>query len=137
MSREFDLGPDIKLVLPERSEDYISDGLRYLTEVLCVNKIGEDTDGSGGLGGGYGYGVDFENDTFMLHRFCWCGREDCAWCNGDAPNFEHKKSSSTVSWYKWIGRSIDVDLHTQWEGILQDCFASVGMQASSTREEQR
>ena len=136
MSREFDLAPNVKLILPERSEDYVSDGLRYLTEVLCVNKIGDDTDGMGGLGGHYGYGVDFENDTFMLHPFCWCERDDCAWCNGEAPNFQHKKSGSTVNWYKWIGRSMDVDLHAQWEGIMQDCLLSVGMQASSTREEQ-
>lgn len=28
------------------------------------------------------YGTDFENDVFMIHRFCWCDREDCPWCSG-------------------------------------------------------
>ena len=29
------------------------------------------------------YGVDFENDIFMMHPYCWCEREDeCPWCGG-------------------------------------------------------
>jgi hypothetical protein len=192
---------DVHIVLPERSVDAVSGGLRYLTEVLCVNKIGDDTDGSGGLGGDYGYGVDFENDTFMLHRFCWCEQDDCPWCAGcecpseafhyfvdgeevtcdrwmgffdemtggwkpwrerrsaeeqrrweraakeanqrrstrhdpicrvcrgefgNAPNFLHKPSGSTVRWYKWIGRGNEVDLRQPWDSILADCLRSIG-----------
>lgn len=28
------------------------------------------------------YGTNFENDVFMMHRFCWCERDDCPWCGG-------------------------------------------------------
>jgi hypothetical protein len=32
------------------------------------------------------YGVDFENDIFMMHPYCWCEKEDCKWCGGcDCP----------------------------------------------------
>jgi len=72
----------IQIILPERSDDVISSDLRRLTQILCLNRIGDDYDGAGGLGGDFGYGVNYENDTFMLHRFCWCEREDCAWCAG-------------------------------------------------------
>lgn len=24
----------------------------------------------------------FENDTFVMHPYCWCGRDDCPWCWG-------------------------------------------------------
>jgi hypothetical protein len=26
------------------------------------------------------YGIDFENDVFKMHPFCWCERDDCLWC---------------------------------------------------------
>ena len=29
------------------------------------------------------YGINYEDDTFMIHQFCWCEREDCPWCNGE------------------------------------------------------
>ena len=69
----------IQIVLPECSEDKISSDLRYLTEVL--EKQGADISG-GLLGGMYGYGAYFENDTFMMHPFCWCEQDDCEWCRG-------------------------------------------------------
>lgn len=28
------------------------------------------------------YGTNFENDVFMMHRYCWCEEEDCPWCEG-------------------------------------------------------
>jgi hypothetical protein len=75
----------IKVILPERSEDLISNDLRKLTKAVC-KKIG-DEGYNYGLGGQYGYGEDFENDTFMLHRYCWCEKDDCPWCTGcDCPD---------------------------------------------------
>lgn len=69
----------IQIVLPECSEDKISADLRYLTQVL----EGQGADISGGLlGGEFGYGAYFENDTFMMHPFCWCEQDDCEWCRG-------------------------------------------------------
>lgn len=37
------------------------------------------------------YGTNFENEVFLMHRFCWCDAEDgsCLWCiHGDHPDFE-------------------------------------------------
>lgn len=84
-------------------------------------------DGSAGgiFGGEFGYGADYENDVFMLHRYCWCDREDCRWCAQGAPHFVHKASGSTVTWYKYIGRSMELDLKVPWGQIMQDCFASL------------
>ena len=28
------------------------------------------------------YGVNYENDVFMMHRYCWCDGSDCPWCLG-------------------------------------------------------
>ena len=52
----------------------------------------------------------------------------CDWCRGErenAPNFLHKPSGSKVSWYKWIGRSMEVDLKAPWRKILTDCLAEI------------
>jgi hypothetical protein len=70
---------NVTIILPERSEDALSEGLRLLTEHLVKLDKG---DGGDGLGGKGGYGVEFENDTFMMHPFCWCEQEDCPWCGG-------------------------------------------------------
>jgi hypothetical protein len=121
---------DVNIILPERSRDSISEDLRYLTEFICRNQVGTDHDGNGGLGGSYGYGVNHENDVFMIHRFCWCEQPECPWClecackyhyedpkeykglvideecrncrekPEPAPQFLHKPSGSTVNWYK-------------------------------------
>lgn len=26
------------------------------------------------------YGTDYENDVFMMHRYCWCEKPECLWC---------------------------------------------------------
>lgn len=69
----------VKIILPPCSDDPISDWLRGLTQAVC--KATGDS-GAGGLGGSYGYGSNYENDVFMLHRFCWCDQPDCPWCAG-------------------------------------------------------
>ena len=76
------MSDELVIVLPECSDDQISTDLRYLTETLRLNRLG-DTDYLGGLlGVENGYGVPFENDVFQMHPFCWCDREDCDWCLG-------------------------------------------------------
>ena len=69
------------------------------------------------------YGINYEDDTFMMHQFCWCEREDCPWCNGEilpqmlrddteiqecenAPNFLYKPTNFKLWWYKYIGRGM-------------------------------
>lgn len=149
---EFKLDNDTTLVLPERSEDVISEGLRLLTKVLDTKKLADA--GNFVLGGEFGYGANFENDVFMIHRYCWCGKEECLWCRdgspkdvkmwGDgsyledgseprevisAPNFWHKKSGLKIWWYKWIGRSMEmVSLEgnlIEWDKILKSCIDSL------------
>jgi hypothetical protein len=72
------------------------------------------------------YGVNYDCDTFMMHRYCWCEKGTCEWCrccecDGDscedncfsniqsAPNFHHKASGLKIWWYKYIGRGMEVE----------------------------
>jgi hypothetical protein len=65
--------------LPPVSDDQISRDLVWMTELLA--DAGAEISG-GFLGGEFGYGAYFENETFMMHPFCWCERGDCPWCLG-------------------------------------------------------
>lgn len=125
----------ITIVLPPTASSDIDLDLVNLTEFLS-KKLKLDT--SFGLGGEFGYGVDYENEVFMMHPFCWCERDDeCLWCMmndpeanknydkmkselkskfnpwwakwGGAPNFFYKPTKRGCIWYKWIGRD------TRWE----------------------
>lgn len=122
----------------------ISNELYELTEYITKKKFNNKWQGGGLLGGEYGYGVDFENDTFMMHPFCWCGEEDCGWCSGAGampqlarelmgvnykdsdrlPNFLYKPTKAKVWWYKYIGRGMeqDGDLPKNW---LKKCKDSL------------
>jgi hypothetical protein len=73
-------------------------------------------------------------DGAMVH--CTCGLDETytVWldhhphergCLEDRANFTHKPSGTTVRWYKYIGRDMDVDLHGNWEDILAECLASL------------
>ena len=53
------------------------------------------------------YGVNYENDVFMMKSYCWCGGDDCPWCTGEMPNFWYKPTDFKVTWYKFIGRSME------------------------------
>lgn len=140
---------DVTIVLPEVSDDEISEGLRALTAAACAAM--PDLDGGYGLGGENGYGVNYDNETFAMRRFCWCSGYDCPRCSysdeegahfqernrvhgalpdldcGQAPNFWHKASGFRVIWYKWIGR--DNAVHhppdADFKAILADCLASL------------
>lgn len=50
------------------------------------------------------YGTDFENDEFMMHRYCWCEQIDCLWCSEDACGCEHPSP-----WYEWDGVTVTWD----------------------------
>lgn len=143
---------ELRIILPERAEDEISDGLRQLTFLL--EKATGDSGGYG-LGGAHGYGVDFANEVFEMRRFYWgdcdCGyndreeefsaryeHKDVPWgdfpagdghaptCSLELPNFRHKASGFTVKWYKWIGRDMEVSGDPDaFEAILAECIRSV------------
>lgn len=69
---------NIVFVIPETEDSFLNTSLRKITEIL-LEVHGHEWRG-GALGGKYGYGVDFENDIFMMHGYCWCEKEDCNWC---------------------------------------------------------
>ena len=112
----------ITIVLPERSEDEISEGLRALTRALAAKGVNVS---AGALGGRDGYGADFANHAFSMHPYCYCEQSSCPWCSRGTPNFIHLDSHSCVWWYKWIGRSQEARLSRPWADILSDCFASL------------
>lgn len=113
----------ITVIMPKQASGDLYDLTRYLVEKLGL-------DGGYGLGGENGYGVDYENDIFMMHPFCWCENETCRWCGEeDAPNFLYKPTGGKVWWYKWIGRGERVEgkFDKNW---LKKCKASISAESS-------
>lgn len=107
-------------------DEAISSALYGLTETIATRTGVEP--GHGLLGGEWGYGCDYENDVFRMHPYCWCGREDCAYCGHHAPLFFHKASGFSVYWYKYIGRDMEFSRFldvAEWHSILGDCLASL------------
>jgi hypothetical protein len=151
---------EITIVFPEADDDEISDGLRTLT-AACRSAF-PDEDWGYGLGGENGYGVNHENDVFMMHRFCWCSGYECPWCSysgeegahfqerhrargalpdldcGQAPNFWHKPSGVRVIWYKWIGRdnAVHVPDGVRFADVLADCLTSIAPTAKGASDAQ-
>lgn len=181
-----------------RAAREVAAGLRQITSVLDERGLADG--GAGGLlGGEYGYGADFRNEVFSLHRYCWCEQDDCAWCVGctcsdgayryfvedvevtsdefnvvregegygkvswgvrstvkslrtesveelqcefcrsggrAAPNFEHFASGTKVWWYKYLGRSMDVELHGEWRSVLSSCVDSLPVVVVAVANEQ-
>ena len=113
------------LLIPIQGDLGIAEGLVLLTQVLHEQGYAEAS--GGGLGGTYGYGCRFENNTFLIVPYCWCEESKCPQCGHDAPNFLHKPSGSTVHWYKYIGRGQHVDLTIPWSTIMMDCINSLGL----------
>lgn len=137
---------EIKFAPPERLEGALSDGLRLLTKAIC-EASGEES--QFGLGGEFGYGVNYENEVFSMHRYCWCDGYDCPWCSysgeegqhfqerfrpmgaepnpnySGAPNFWHKASGFKVWWYKWIGRDMEANGEFDISAIISECAASL------------
>lgn len=58
----------------------LAQGLYLLSETIIRGLLPEER--HGGLGGDFGYGAEYENDTFRMHPYCWCEEESCLWCSG-------------------------------------------------------
>jgi len=122
----------IKLCFPKRASEGLEFDLCYLTEVLVTNKLAEGIHGF--LGGEWGYGCDFENDVFFIHHCCQGFCEDiddkpsCESCKRSCM-FEHKRTGIKVSWYKWIGRSMEFypskPNKEEWDMIFKECLDSI------------
>ena len=119
---------EIKIITPPVASSSIDLDLVKLTEYLTKKVFKGRWQGGGLLGGEFGYGVDYENNVFMMHSFCWCEEDNCKWCNGEEPNFRHKKSGLEICWYKWIGRSMEYNKKIsseKWKEIYQECIKSI------------
>lgn len=186
-------------------ESLVASGLTLI--VAALEKLNVPL-ASGMLGGHYGYGAIYENDTFMMHPFCWCDADDCPWCapcacpdsawvyyiddkvvsddeytdfyerelgpvptglsgsewpayeaqaemvnarrrveftpecrwcldpDAPRPNFLHKPSGSKVTWYKYIGRSMEITTWAPWPEIISDSLASLGAPSTGALENQ-
>lgn len=82
-------------------------------------------------------GLDSEYGTYV-HCTCSYDADYAAWekanphdptCGIVAPNFEHKPTGSTVDFYKYLGRGMQVNLTEDWQTILRDCVASLSTRA--------
>ena len=75
------------------------------------------------------YGAEYANKVFMMHPFCWCEKSSCAWCGEQrAPNFYHKATGFKVWWYKYIGRSVEVNKELtkdELDKIEKECIESL------------
>lgn len=80
MTEQRRMEPRLRVVVPEVSDGQVADDLVWLTEHLMSTQGAETTGGF--LGGEFGYGADFENDTFQMHPYCWCESDACPWCWG-------------------------------------------------------
>ena len=51
------------------------------------------------------YGTNFENEKFMMHKFCWCEQDDCIWCAGcDCPEsaFHYYVDGVECTYKEWM-----------------------------------
>jgi hypothetical protein len=82
-------------------------------------------------------GLDPENGSYV-HCTCTHDSEYAAWraanghdetiCAMDRPNFRHKPTGSTVSFYKYLGRGMKVTLQgLPWKQVYQDCLDSLNL----------
>src|ERR1051326_7200468 len=76
---------EIQIVAAWPDDSELSEALRRLTQ--AIDFVGAADGTAGGLfGGQWGYGADYENAVFLIHRYCWCEQETCPWCGGcDCP----------------------------------------------------
>lgn len=111
----------IEVIIPKGASTKVDWGLVELTR-----QIGLKTKQSGGygLGGTNGYGIEFENDIFMMHPFCWCEDDDCKWCSKGEANFLYKPTGCKITWYKYIGRDQE-KVGTLPKDWLQNCINSL------------
>lgn len=72
---------EVHVILPPVASSQVDLDLVALTKAMEEQCTEHEYHGYG-LGGESGYGHDYESDTFLMHQFCWCEREDCVWCSG-------------------------------------------------------
>ena len=113
----------VTIIFPEQKLGLVEELLIELTERIAQTE--PNSVAHGFLGGEYGYGADFENDTFMMRPECWCDQESCPKCAGEIPNFLHKPTGFEIDWYKYIGRSMKLRGNADPIEIFNNCFQSL------------
>jgi hypothetical protein len=106
----------LQVVLPPRDWGALEDGLWDLTE--AINKIDPELVNHGFLGGEFGYGAHWENETFLMHPYCWCERDDCPWCGGcQCPEtaFHYFVDNKEVTFGEWMS-FFDHEVYTKATG---------------------
>lgn len=91
------------------------------------------------------YGANYKNKTFMMHVYCWCGEDNCPWCNNEInfPNFLYegkklgpKNHNLAVWWYKYIGRGTKASMKLSKkiiDEVKRDCIESIKFDRSAGR----
>lgn len=113
----------VQIIVPECSDDAVSEGLRRLTE--AIHRAGKADGSAGGIfGGEWGYGSNLENETFMMHRFCWCETDECLWCGGSRCQGEMKRLPHGEDCYQTrlealrqkYGERLEWGWYVEWRG---------------------
>jgi hypothetical protein len=110
----------------ESAHDLLEAGLRAIAEAASSDKDGWAEK----------YGANYENETFTMCTFCWCDGDNCPSCSGAVPNFLYKPTGFTVTWYKYIGRSMELSEELsakQLAVIVYDCLRSLDYERWSER----
>lgn len=126
--------------------DIVSQCLYVLCETIIRGLMPDER--GGGLGGEFGYGVNFENDAFVMRRFYWgdcdCGSDENdephkPTCSLERPNFLHKRTGLEIRWYKWIGRDMEAKPETiiDWGAIWTECMESIPREAHEKAKTER
>ena len=61
--------------------------------------------------------------------------DSCDWSILYHPNFMHKPSGSTVCWYKYIGRDMEIEAKAPWPKVIRECVASIKRDAAKKKKE--
>lgn len=75
------------------------------------------------------YGIEFKNDVFEMHPYCWCDESTCPQCgSATQPQFKHYESGLEIQWYKYAMRDAYSNIELS-EELMQDvvlkCIASL------------
>lgn len=89
------------------------------------------------FGNYYNYGMDFENDVFEMHPYCWCDSEKCAQCGstGEEANLLFKPTGFKLNWYKYAMRDAytNQEVNPQmFQDIVAQCIESLKEKTDGT-----
>lgn len=78
---------------------------------------------------GSSYGVEFSNDVFEIHPYCWCEKDTCPQCGTrEQPNFIYKPTGFKLAWYKYALRGAYMNQETtptELASIIDSCLDSL------------